>query len=164
MYTEIMQNPVEDLLINTHEKSLLLEYSLFRRNSFNWLYHIHPGCFNWLRFACTFRTKILSGTFMYIFESSNPYKYAVTTSINYKYRWFCIARGIKYQKCISFITREYVSWKSIPGLCVKSCVTNLALYLITSFFCSSFEWIPTWIQQERFQEVYVSHWWTPFFS
>jgi hypothetical protein len=35
-----------------------------------------------------FGTDILSGTFMYIFKSNDPYKYVVTTSINYKDRRF----------------------------------------------------------------------------
>jgi hypothetical protein len=125
-----MQNPVEDLLMNTHGQSSLLEYPLSRRNSFNWLYHICPDCFkpykdlgsytqymyplsrrnsfNWLyhicpdcfkpykdlgsytqymlRFACIFGIEIPSGTFMYISESSDPYKYVATTSVNFKDR------------------------------------------------------------------------------
>jgi hypothetical protein len=45
---------------------------------------------------------------MYISEPNDPYKYAVTTSINYRDRCFSIARDIKYQKVIPFITGEYV--------------------------------------------------------
>jgi hypothetical protein len=55
---------------------------------------------------------------MYISKSNDIYKYAVTTSINDKNICFCIARDIMYQKVISFITGEYVSLKSTPGLCV----------------------------------------------
>jgi hypothetical protein len=87
-----------------------------------------------LRFAFIFGTEIPSGTFMYMFESNDPYKYAVTTSINCKDRCFCIVRDIRYQKVIPFITKEYVSLKSTPGLCVKPCATNSALYLTTSLF------------------------------
>jgi hypothetical protein len=76
---------------------------------------------------------------MYIFESNDPYKYVVTTSINYKDRCFCIARDIRYGKVIPFITGEYVSLKSTPGLCVKSCVTSHALYLTTSLFSFLFQ-------------------------
>jgi hypothetical protein len=53
-----------------------------------------------LRFACIFGIGIPSGTFMYISKSNDPYKYAVTTSINCNNRCFCIARDIKYQKII----------------------------------------------------------------
>jgi hypothetical protein len=35
---------------------------------------------------------------------------------------------------IPLITGEYVSLKSIPGLCVNPCATDLALYLTTSLF------------------------------
>jgi hypothetical protein len=74
-YTEIMQNQVWDLLMNTQGQSLLLEYPLFRRNSFNQLCHIFPDCFKpnkdfvnltqyMLQFTCIFRIEIPSGTFM----------------------------------------------------------------------------------------------------
>jgi hypothetical protein len=35
---------------------------------------------------------------------------------------------------IPFITREYVLYKSISGLCVNPCTTSLALYFTTSLF------------------------------
>jgi hypothetical protein len=92
-----------------------------------------------LRFAFVFDTEIPSGIFMYISESNDPYKYAVVTSINCKYRCFCIVRDIRYQKVIPFITRDYVSLKSTPGLNVKLCATNLALYLTTSLFSFLFQ-------------------------
>jgi hypothetical protein len=79
-----------------------------------------------LRPTFAFGTDIQSGTFMYIPESSNSYKYAVMTSINYKDKHFCIARDIRYIKVILFITGKYVSLKSMPGLCMKPCATNLA--------------------------------------
>jgi hypothetical protein len=118
---------------------------LFRINSFNRLYHILLNCFKpynkltnftqyMLRFECIFGTEIPSGTFIYISESNDLYKYAVMTSINCKDRSFCIARDIKYQKVIPFITGEYVSLKSMLGLCVNPCAINLALYLTTSLF------------------------------
>jgi hypothetical protein len=157
-----MQNPVVDLLMNTHGQSSLLEYHLSKRNSFNRLYHIRPNCFKsyrgltsftqyMLRFACTFRTGIPPGTFIYISESSDTYKYAVITSINCKDRWFCIARDIKYQKIIPFIIGEYI---------------KPASFYILPHHCSHFffKWIPIWIQQEKFWEEYVSHKWTPFYS
>jgi hypothetical protein len=87
-----------------------------------------------LRFAFVFGKKTPLGTFMYMSESNDLYKYAVTTSINYKNRCFCIVRDIRYQKVIPFITGEYVSLKSTPSLYVKSCTTSLALYLTTSLF------------------------------
>jgi hypothetical protein len=87
-----------------------------------------------LRFAFVFGIEILLVTFMYISESKDPYKYAVKTFINCKDRCFCIARDIRYQKVISFITGEYISLKLTPGLCVKPCATNLTLYLTTSLF------------------------------
>jgi hypothetical protein len=71
---------------------------------------------------------------MYISESNDPYKYALTTSINYKDRCFYIARDIRHQKFIPFITGEYVSLKSTSGLGVKPCATSLTLYLTTSLF------------------------------
>jgi hypothetical protein len=92
-----------------------------------------------LRFTFVFGTEILSGTFMYISESNDPYKYAVTTSINCKYRCFWIARDIRYQKVISFITGEYVSLKSTLGLYVKHCATSLTLYLTISLFSFLFQ-------------------------
>jgi hypothetical protein len=76
---------------------------------------------------------------MYISESNDPYKYAVTTSINCKYRCFWIARDIRYQKVISFITGEYVSLKSTLGLYVKHCATSLTLYLTISLFSFLFQ-------------------------
>jgi hypothetical protein len=60
-----------------------------------------------------FGRDITLGTFIYTSESSDPYKYVVMTSINYKDRHFCVARDIRYQKVILFITREYVSLKSM---------------------------------------------------
>jgi hypothetical protein len=56
------------------------------------------------------------------------------TSINCNDKCFCIASDIKYQKVIPFITGEYVLLKSMPGLCVNPCATNLALYLTTLLF------------------------------
>jgi hypothetical protein len=148
-----MQNPVVDLLMNMHGQSSLLEYPLFRRNSFNRLCHIRTDYFKsykdlasftqyMLQFVCTFKTRISSGTFMNISESSDSYKYAVMTSINCKDRWFCIARDIKYRKVMLFVTGEYVSLKSISGLYVNPCATNLALYLTTSLFLFHF-WMNT---------------------
>jgi hypothetical protein len=86
-----------------------------------------------------FGTDIPSGTFMYISESSDPYKYAVTTFINCKDRHFCIASDIRYRKVIPFITGEYVSLKSMSSLCVNPCATSLALYLTTSLFSFRFQ-------------------------
>jgi hypothetical protein len=140
-----MQKPVLDFLMNTQGQSSLFEYPLFSRNSFSWLYHILPDCFKsyndlinftqyMLWFAFKFGTEFPSGIFMYMSKSNNPYKYVVTTFINCKDRCFCIARDIRYQKVISFITGEYVSLKSISGLYIKLCATSLALYLTTSLF------------------------------
>jgi hypothetical protein len=140
-----MQKPVLDFLMNTQGQSSLFEYPLFTRNSFNRLYHILPDCFKpykeltsftqyMLRFAFVFGTEIPSGTFMYMSESNDPYKYAVMTSINCKDRCFCIARDIRYRKVIPLITGEYVLLKSTSGLCVKPYATSLALYLTTSLF------------------------------
>jgi hypothetical protein len=131
--------------MNTQGQSSLFEYPLFRRNFFSRLYHVLHDCFKphndlinftqyMLQFAFKFGTEISSGTFMYMSESNDPYKYAITTFINCKDRCFCIARDIRYQKVIPFITEEYVSLKSTLGLCVKPCATSLALYLITSIF------------------------------
>jgi hypothetical protein len=62
---------------------------------------------------------------MYISESNDPYKYTITTSINYKDRYFWIPRDIRYWNVIPFITGEYVLLKSMPGLCVKSYATSV---------------------------------------
>jgi hypothetical protein len=75
-------------------------------------------------------------------ESSDSYRYTITTSINYKYICFCVARDIRYRKVIPFITGEYVSLKSMLGLDVNPCATSLALYLTTSLFSFHF-WIKT---------------------
>jgi hypothetical protein len=118
---------------------------LFRRNSFSRLYHILPDYFKSYNdllsltqyMLCpmfAFDTDIPSGTFIYMSKSSDPYKYAVTTSINYKDRCFCVTRDIRYRNVIPFITREYVSLKSMSSLCVNPCATSLALYLTTSLF------------------------------
>jgi hypothetical protein len=122
---------------------------LFRRNTFSQLYHILSDCFKpyndllsltqyMLRPIFAFGTDILLGTFMYISESSDLYKYVVTTSLNYKDRHFCVARDIRYQKAIPFITREYVLLKSMPDLCMNPYATSLALYLTTSLFSFHF--------------------------
>jgi hypothetical protein len=79
-----------------------------------------------LRPTFAFGTDIQSWTFMYIPESSDLYKYAVMTSINYKDKHFCVTRDITYIKVILFITEKYVSLKSTSGLCMKPCATNLA--------------------------------------
>jgi hypothetical protein len=140
-----MQKPVLDFLMNTQGQSSLFEYPLFRRNSFSRLYHILPNYFKpyndlinfiqyMLRFAFEFGTEIPPGSFMYMFQSNDPNKYAITTSINYKDRCFCIARDIRYWKVIPFINREYVLLKSTLGLCVKLYATSLTLYLTTSLF------------------------------
>jgi hypothetical protein len=139
--------------MNTHEQSSLLEYSLFRRNSFNRMYHIRLGCFKTYRdlasftqyilwFACTFGIGIPLRTFMHISESSDLYKYVVTTSNNCKDRKHYIIRDIKYRMVIPFITGDYVSLKSMSGLCVNPCVTILDLYLTTSLY-SFYFWINT---------------------
>jgi hypothetical protein len=81
----------------TNGQFLLFEYPLFRRNFFSRLCHILPDCFKpykdltsftqyMLQFAFIFSTEITSGTFMYMSESNDRYKYAVMTSINYKNR------------------------------------------------------------------------------
>jgi hypothetical protein len=92
-----------------------------------------------LRPTVAFGTDIPSETFIYISESSDPYKYAVTTSINCKDRRFCVARNIRYQKVITFIIGEYVLLKSLSGLCVNPCATSLALYLIISLLSFRFQ-------------------------
>jgi hypothetical protein len=69
---------------------------------------------------------------MYMSESNDLYKYAVMTFINCKDRCFCVAKDIRYQKVISFITGEYVLLKSISGLCVNPFAGSLVLYLTTS--------------------------------
>jgi hypothetical protein len=70
-----------------------------------------------------------------IFESSDSYKYAVTSYINCKDRCiFFIIRDIKYRKVILFIIGEYVSLKSMSILYVNPCVTSLVLYLTTLLF------------------------------
>jgi hypothetical protein len=124
---------------------IIIVYPFDLRNSLNRLYHIRPDCFKpyndlsnlvqyMLRFALLSGTWIPSRTFMYILESSDPYKYVVTMSINCIDRRFCTAKEIKYRNVILLITREYVLLKSTPGLCVKPCATSLALYLTTSLF------------------------------
>jgi hypothetical protein len=60
-------------------------------------------------------------------------------SINCKDRYFCIARDIRYQKVIPFITREYVLLKSTLGLCVKPYATGLTLYPTISLFSFIFQ-------------------------
>jgi hypothetical protein len=145
IYIDIMQKPVLDFLMNTQGQSSLFEYPLFRRNSFSRLYHILPDCFKpykdltsftqyILWFAFVFGTEISLETFMYIFESNDPYKYAVMTSINCKDRCFRIVRDIRYQKVIPFITEEYVSLKLTLDLYIKPSATSLALYLTSSLF------------------------------
>jgi hypothetical protein len=66
-------------------------------------------------------------------------KFAVMKFINYKDRWFCITKDIKYQKVILFITKEYVSLKSITGFYVKPCATSLTLYCTTPLFSLFFQ-------------------------
>jgi hypothetical protein len=56
---------------------------------------------------------------MYMSESSDPYKYTITTSINYKDICFCVVRDMRYQKVIPFITREYDSLKSVGVFCTS---------------------------------------------
>jgi hypothetical protein len=92
-----------------------------------------------LRSVFVLGTEISLGTCMHMSESNDPYKYAFMTSINCKDRCFYIDRDIRYQKVISFITREYVSLKSTLGLCVKRCATSLILYLTTSLFSFLFQ-------------------------
>jgi hypothetical protein len=154
IYTDIMQKPVLDFLINTQGQSSLFEYPLFMRNSFSQLYHTLPNCFKpyndlinftqyMLWFAIEFGIEISSETFMYMSKSNDPYKYAVMTSINCKDRCFCIFRDIRYRKVISFITGEYVSLKSTRGLCVKPCATSPLYILPPHYFHFFFEQKPT---------------------
>jgi hypothetical protein len=118
---------------------------LYTRKSFSWLYHILSDYFKpynnllsltryILHPTFVFGTDILSVIFMYMSESSDPYKYAVRTSINCKHRRFYVTIGIRYRKVISFIIGEYVSLKSMLCLFVNPCTTSLALYLTTSLF------------------------------
>ena len=104
-------------LMKTHGQSSLFVYPFNLRNSLNRLYHIRPDCFKpyndfcnltqyMLQFALGFGILIPSVTFMYILESNDPYKYAVTTSINCIDRQFCTASDIKYQNVILLITGE----------------------------------------------------------
>ena len=117
MYTDIIQNHVEDLLMKTHGQLSLFVYPFNLRNSLNRLYYIRPDYFKpyndfcnltqyMLRFALLSGILIPSGTFMYISESNDPYKYAVTTSINYIDRRFYTASDIKYRKVIPLVTGE----------------------------------------------------------
>ena len=116
-YTDMIQNHVDDFLMKTHGQSSLFVYPFNLRNSLNQLYHIHADCFKpyndfcnlmqyMLRSALGFDILIPSGTFMYILESNDPYKYAVTTSINYIDRRFYTASDIKYRNIIPLITGE----------------------------------------------------------
>jgi hypothetical protein len=77
-YTNIIQNPVENFLMNTHGQSSLLENPFRRRNSFSWLYHILPNYFKsyndfWsftqymLREWFLFGISIPSGKYIYIY-------------------------------------------------------------------------------------------------
>ena len=105
-YPDIIQNLVDDFLMKTHGQSSLFVYPFKVRNSLNQLYHIRPNYFKpyndfynltqyILRFALGFGILIPSGTFMYISESNDPYKYTVTTSINCIDKRFCTASDIK---------------------------------------------------------------------
>jgi hypothetical protein len=116
-YTDMIQNHVDDFLMKIHGQLSLFVYPFSLRNSLNRLYHIRPDCFKpyndfynlmqyMLQFALGFGIMIPSGTFMYILESNDPYKYAVTTSINYIYKRFCTASDIKYRNVILAITEE----------------------------------------------------------
>ena len=99
------------------------------------MYHIRPNCFNpyndfynltqyMLRFASRFGILIPSGTLMYILESNDPYKYAVTTSINYIDRRFCTASDISecystHYRIVSFVE---INVRSLcKTLCHKPC-------------------------------------------
>jgi hypothetical protein len=64
---------------------------------------------------------------------------AITTFINRKDRCFYVAKDISYQKVIPFIIEEYISLKSMPGLCVNHYATSLVLYLTTSLFSFYFQ-------------------------
>jgi hypothetical protein len=92
-----------------------------------------------LRHTFAFSTDILPETFMYMSRSSDSYKYMTTTSINCKDICFCVIKDIRYHKVIPFITREYVSLKSISSLCVNPYTTSLTLYLTTSLFSFHFQ-------------------------
>jgi hypothetical protein len=84
-----------------------------------------------------FGTDIPSGTFMYMSESSDSCEYVVMASIYCKDTRFWVARDIRYHKVIPFITVEYVSLKSMSGLCVNSCATSVGIALLnTSLFLS----------------------------
>jgi len=116
-YTDIIQNPAEDFLMKTHGQSSLFVYPFNLRNSLNRLYYIRPDYFKPYNDFCNFTQYMLLfdllsgiliplGTFMYISESNDPYKYAVTTSINYIDRRFCTASDIKYREVTPLITGE----------------------------------------------------------
>ena len=101
----MIQNPDVDFLMKTQGQSSFLVYPFNERNSLSRLYHIRPDCFKpyndfcnftqyMFRFAAGFGMLIPSGTFIYISESSEPYKYAVTTSINCKDRRFWTANEL----------------------------------------------------------------------
>jgi hypothetical protein len=149
-YIEIMQKQVLNFLMNTHGQPSLFKYTLFRKNFFSRLYHILPDCFKpyryltsftqyMLRFAFIFGTEIPSGTFKYMSESNDPYKYVVMTSINCKDKCFWVARDIRYQNVILLITGEYVLLKSMPDLSIKN-VQLASLYILSPhYFHFSFE-------------------------
>jgi hypothetical protein len=81
-YTGIMQNLVEDFLMNTHDQSSLVEYPLFSRKSYNWLYHIRTDCFKpyrdlvsftqYMLPACELGIEIPPETFISLSKSSDP--------------------------------------------------------------------------------------------
>jgi hypothetical protein len=84
-----------------------------------------------------FGIDIPSGTFVYMSESSDSCEYVVMTSIDCKDTRFWVARDIRYHKVIPFITVEYVSLKSMSGLCVNPCATSVGIALLnTSLFLS----------------------------
>jgi hypothetical protein len=139
--------------MKTHMQSSLFVYPSNLRNSLNWLYHIRPDYFKpyndfcnltqyILRFALGFGILIPSETFMYILESNDPYKYAVTTSINCIDRQFCIASDIKYRNVISLITKSKFHWNQRQVFCIKPCATSLALYLTSLLFSFFYGWKP----------------------
>jgi hypothetical protein len=115
-YMKVMWNPPSVFLMNTQGQSSFFWNPFSTKNSLSLLYHILPDCFMPYNDLCSLTLYILQSssfgtlihlcTFIWIFASNDPYKYTVTTSINFICNSMFTTMDIKYRNVVPFITRE----------------------------------------------------------
>ena len=137
-YTTIIANLVSDFLMKMHEHIELFTYPFFSKYFLRSLYHMHLDCFNSYKDHCTLIEYMLrgfllfassnlnlSGVFMYISLSMDPYKYVIIT---YMRRIFSPSKTVKLIKKQNVIVHDGESM--FPYSQYQFSIRNLVLLMV----------------------------------